>query len=257
MACNSAIDKCAERKHLLQEITNKNEKLKKLMETVTTFVECSSFISNNEEIASVNREMHCFTNYAEKMLKSFDELNAKLYNLDDDSDIFPVVGYDANEQLETETFKEKKELSVRSVIKAKTYIQNPIYMHSALKVANNVEIAKKVGKFMRRQWIFVKKMLVKVFPEEESELPTSGQGLDCPEEEVFQNLQMPLIRLFDQLHTKLTSQRMSNARVHDNFFTVFKLINEKYESLFNRTIWRDEEWLKQWGTPETKATTTH
>ena len=72
------------------------------------FVECSSFISSNEEIASVNREMHCFTNYAEKMLKSFDELNAKLYNLDDDSDIFPVVGYEANEQLEMETFKEKK-----------------------------------------------------------------------------------------------------------------------------------------------------
>ena len=42
------------------------------------------------------------------MLKTFDELNSKLYNLDDDSDIFPVVGYDANEQLETETFKEKK-----------------------------------------------------------------------------------------------------------------------------------------------------
>ena len=124
------------------------------METVTTFVECSSFISSNQEIASVNRELHCFTNHADKMLKTFDELNVKLYNLDDDSDIFPVVGYDANEQLETEMFKEKKELSVHSVIKAKMYIQNPIYMHSALQVANNVEIVKKVGKFMCRQMDF-------------------------------------------------------------------------------------------------------
>ena len=133
------------------------------METVTTFVECSSFISSNQEIASVNRELHCFTNHADKMLKTFDELNSKLYNLDDDSDIFPVVGYDANEQLETETFKEKKELSVRSVIKAKPYIQNPMYMHSALQVANNVEIAKKVGKFMRRQWLLLQNCLLKFF----------------------------------------------------------------------------------------------
>ena len=130
-------------------------------------------------------------------------------------------------------------------------------MHSALQAANNVEIAKKVGKFMRRQWILVKKLLVKVFLEEESELPSSGQGLDCPEEEVFQNLQMLLIRLFDQLCTKLTSKVMSNVRVHDNFFTVFKSINEKYESLFNRTIWKDEDWLKHWGTPETNAPSTH
>ena len=78
------------------------------METVMKFVECSSFISSNQEIASVNRELHCFTNHVDKMLKTFDELNAKLYNLDDDSDIFPAVGYNANEQLETETFKEKK-----------------------------------------------------------------------------------------------------------------------------------------------------
>ena len=144
MASNSAFDKCAEWKHLLQEISNKNQKLKKLMETVTTFVECSSFISSNQEFALVNCELHCFTNHADKMLKTFDELNAKLYNLADDSDIFPVVGYNVNEQLETEMFKEKKELSVRSVIKAKMYIQNPIYMHSALQVANNVEIVKKV-----------------------------------------------------------------------------------------------------------------
>ena len=107
------------------------------------------------------------------------------------------------------------------------------------------------------KWIFVKKLLVKVFPEEENELPSSGQGLDCPEEEVFQNLQMPLIRIFDQLCTKLTSKRMSNVRVHDNFFTVFKSINEKYESLFDRTIWKDEDWLKRWGTPETNASSTH
>ena len=147
MASNLALDKCAEWKHLLQEISNKNQNLKKLMETVMTFVECSSFISSNQEIASVNRELHCFTNHVDKMLKTFDELNAKLYNLADDSDIFPVAGYDMNEQLEMETFKEKKELLVRSVIKAKTYIQNPIYMQ----VANNVEIAKKVGKFMCRQ----------------------------------------------------------------------------------------------------------
>ena len=244
MASNSAFDKCAERKHLLQEISNKNQKLKKLMETVTTFVECSSFISSNQEIASVNCELHCFTNHVDKMLKTFDELNAKLYNLADNSDIFPVVGYNANEQLEMETFKEKKELSVRSVIKAKMYIQNPIYMHSALQVANNVEITKKVGKFMCRQWIFVTKLLVKVFPEEESELPSSGQGLECPEEEVFQNLQMLLIRLFDQLRTKLTSKHMSNVRVHDNFFTIFKSINDKFESLFTRTIWKDKDWLK-------------
>ena len=124
------------------------------METVTTFVECSLFNPSNEEIASVNREMHCFTNYVEKMLKSFDELNVKLYNLDDNLDIFPVVGYDANEQLETEMFKEKKELSVHSVIKAKMYIENPIYMHSALKVANNVEIVKKIGKLMRKAMDF-------------------------------------------------------------------------------------------------------
>ena len=107
MASNSALDKCTERKHLLQEISNKNQNLKKLMETVMTFVECS-FISSNQEIASVNHELHCFTNHADKMLKTFDELNAQLYNLADNSDIFPVAGYDVNEQLETETFKEKK-----------------------------------------------------------------------------------------------------------------------------------------------------
>ena len=66
MASNSAFDKCAERKHLLQEIANKNEKLKKLMETVTTFVECSLFISSNQEIALVNHELHCFTNHVDK-----------------------------------------------------------------------------------------------------------------------------------------------------------------------------------------------
>ena len=49
---------------------------------------------------------------------------------------------------------------------------------------------------------------------------------------------------------------MSNVRVHDNFFTVFKSINEKFKSLFTRTIWKDEDWLKHWGTPETNASST-
>ena len=256
MASNSPVNTCAERKHLLQEITSKNQKLKKLMETVTTFVECSSFISSNQEIASVNRELHCFTNYADKMLQTFDDLNAKLYNLADDDEIFPIAGQDANEKLETETFKEKKDLSIRSVIKARTYIENPIYMHSALNIANDLEISKKAGKFLRRQWIFVNKLLVKVFPEEENELPSPGNGLECSEEEVFQNLQMPLIRLFDLLCKQLTRKRMSNVRVHDHFFTVFKCINAKFESLFTRTIWKNEEWLKMWGTPDTNASST-
>ena len=190
------------------------------------------------------------------MLKTFNELNGKLYNLADDSDIFPMAGQDANEKLETETFKEKKELSIHCVIKAKMYIQNQIYMHSAPQVANNLENLKKAGKFLCRQWTFVTKLLVKVFPEEENELPSPGQGLQCPEEEVFQNLQMLLIWLFDQLHMKLTCKCMSNVRVHDQFFTVFKSINEKFKFVFTRTIWKDEDWLKRWGTPETNASST-
>ena len=73
------------------------------------------------------------------------------------------------------------------------YIQNTIYMHSVLQVTNNLEISKKAGKFLCRQWTFVTKLLIKVFPEEEDEIPSPGQGLQCPEEEVFLNIQMPLI----------------------------------------------------------------
>ena len=117
MASNSALDSCMQRKHLLQEISSKNEKLKKLMETVMTFFKCSSFLSSNEEIASVNRELHCFSNHADKMLKTFNDLNAKLYNLAEASDIFPMAGQDMNEELETETFREKKKNFLFAVLK--------------------------------------------------------------------------------------------------------------------------------------------
>ena len=63
-------------------------------------------------------------------------------------------------------------------------------MHSALQVANKLEILKEVGKFLQRRCTFVTKLL-KVYPEEENELPSPGHGLQCPKEEVFQNLQMP------------------------------------------------------------------
>ena len=253
MASVTVSSDCEDRKRLLREITENNSKLKTLAESVSTFIECSSFISSNAEIQSANREFMCFAKHAEKVQETFKQLNEKLYDLAKDEDEFPVAGQTEENTRETETFKEKRELSMRVVMKTKTYIQNPIYMHSALQVANSLYISETAGKFLRRQWSVVFTLLKNMFPEEVDQFPSPCESFTCPEKDVFGKIQMPLIRLLDYLCEKLSAERLANHKVHDNFFSVFKTINIKYEKLFTKTIWQDEEWLARWGSTSTTS----
>ena len=253
MASNTASSECEDRKLLLKEITDYNTKLKTLSDTICTFIECSSFISSNSEIRSLSRELLCFAKHTDKVQETFNEFNAKLYDLARDDEEFPVAGQSKDNPTETETFKDKHDLSIWVVRKAMTYIQNPIYVHSTLQIANNLYISETAGKFLHCQWSVVFALLKKVFPEEVDQVPSPGESFDCPEKDVFGKIQMPLIRLFHYLCEKLCAKHLANNKIHDHIFTIFKTINAKSEKLFTKTIWQDEEWLSQWGNTSTTA----
>ena len=225
MASVSVSSECEDRKRLLKQLTENNNKLKTLAENVSTFVECSSFISSNSEIQSANHEFLCFAKHTEKVQETFKQLNEKLYDLAKDEDEFPVAGQSEENPRETETLKDKRELSIHIVMKTKTYIQNPIYMHSALQVANSLYISETAGKFLCRQWSVVFALLKKMFPEDVDNFPSPCESFTCAEKDVFGKIQMPLIRLLDYLSGKLSAQWLANNRVHDHFFSVFKTIN--------------------------------
>ena len=239
----------SEHNQLLAGLKQNCEVMKKLVSTAEDFIECTSFICSNAEIAQIKQEMKSYMNHTTKMQETFEEFNGNLYALANDSDIFPTAQQDPNGPVETETFQEKRELSHRVIKKTITYLQNLIYMYSAVNIANQV-LKEKAGRFLRRQWGHICNMLKKFFPEHVESLPSPGEAFDCTEADVFQHIQMPLIRLYGYLISKLDCKRLCNETVHDSIFTMFKTLNTKFDGLFKITIWQDEEWMNRWGNPE-------
>ena len=138
--------------------------LKKLVSTAEDFIECTSFICSNAEISQIKQEMKSFMNHTAKIQETFEEFNGNLYNLANDSDVFPTAEQDPDVPVETKTFKEKRELSHHIIKKTITYLQNPIYMYSAVNIANQI-LQEKAGRFLRRQWGHICNMLKKFVPE--------------------------------------------------------------------------------------------
>ena len=93
------------RKHFLKQLVAKSRKLKHLSETIDSFIECTSFISNNEEIKNVVSVVTDFEENVEKLQLFFDNLNSGLYDLANDEDILPCALQDPNSVMETETFR--------------------------------------------------------------------------------------------------------------------------------------------------------
>ena len=122
-------------------------------------------------------------------------------------------------------------------------------MYSAVNIANQI-LKEKAGRFLRCQWGHICNMLKKFFPEHVESLPSPGEAFDCAEADIFQHIQMPLIRLYGYLISKLDCKRLCNEVVHDSIFTMFKTLNTKFDGLFKITIWQDEEWMNRWGNPE-------
>ena len=193
--------------------------------------------------------MKSFMNHTAKIQETFEEFKGNLYNLASDSDMFPTAEQDTDAPVETETFKEKRELSHRVIKKTITYLQNPFYMYSAVNIANQV-LKEKAGRFLRCQWGHICNMLKNFFPKHVGSLPSPGEAFDCTEADVFQHIQMPLICLYGYLISKLDCKRMCNKTVHDSIYTMFKMLNTKFDGLFKITIWQDEEWMNRWGNPE-------
>ena len=88
-------------KHFLQQLVAKSEKLKHLSETIDSFIECMSFISNNEEIKNIVSVVTDFEENIEKLQLFFDNLNSGLYDLANDEDILPCASQDPNSVMET------------------------------------------------------------------------------------------------------------------------------------------------------------
>ena len=151
MSTASPTGDSSERKQLLAGLKENCEVLKKLVSTAEDFIECTSFICSNTEIAQIKQEMKSFMNHTTKIQEAFEEFNCNLYNLATDSDVFPTAEQDADSPVETETFKEKRELSHRVIKKTITYLQNPIYMYSAINIANQL-LKQKAGRFLRGKW---------------------------------------------------------------------------------------------------------
>ena len=229
MATASPTVDSSERSQLLAGLKENCEVLKKLVSTAEDFIECTSFICSNTEIAQIKQEMKSFMNHTAKMQETFEEFNCNLYKLASDSDVFPTAEQDADSPVETETFKEKRELSHCVIKKTVTYLQNPIYMYSAINIANQL-LKEKAGRFLRQQWGHICNMLKKFFPEDVESLPSPCEAFDCAEADVFQHIQMPLIHLYDYLISKLYCKRLSNETVHDSIFTMFKTLNTKFEA---------------------------
>ena len=116
MATAASTGNSSECNQLLPGLKQNCEVLKKLVSTAEDFIECTSFICSNAEIAQINQEMKSFMNHTAKIQETFEEFNGNLYNLANDSDVFPTAEQDADGPVETKTFKEKRELS-HNVIK--------------------------------------------------------------------------------------------------------------------------------------------
>ena len=243
-----------ERNALLHTLRENCASLKTFISTVEDYIDCTSYLCSNFELAQINREMHSFMKHSEKMKQTFDDFNSNLYLMADDLDVFPVADQPHDEPVETEKFREKKELSKCVIHKAITYLQNPIYTAWALRITKNQATNAKMGKFLKCQWGHISGLLSKLFPEDPDIIPSPGSGLTCQDDEVFENLQMPLIRLYSKLVDKIECKRLSNEVVQDSIFCMFKKINTKFESLFKLTIWQNQEWMSKWGDPEAPTT---
>ena len=230
-----------------------SDKLKCLAETIDSYVECSSFISDNQEIENILKIVSSFDEKRGNLQQYFDELNAGLYDLSDDSDLLPCMSQDPNSCVETEMFKEKKALSVRVVTKTRMYVENPVFMESALAIADNEATYVEASQFLCKQFKAVNSLLLKFFPEEEDFFPSSGNGFNCHEMETFQNIRMPLVHILDFFCSKLQHKRVANVNFHDNVYIMFKKINAKYERLFEKTCHKDAGWCNMMRTTETKT----
>ena len=240
------------RKHFLQQLAAKSGKLKHLSEMIDSFIECMSFISNNKEIKNVVSVVTDFEENVEKLQLFFDNLNSGLYDLANDEDILPCASQDPNSVMETEMFKEKKELSCRVVTRTRVYVENPCFMESALAIANNEKIYIEASKFLRKQFRTVHTILCKYFQEEENSFPSIGEGFTCPELVTFEKICMPLIHILDYFVGKLNHKRVANSDFHDGVFEMFKAINAKYERLFEKTCWEDKGWQEMMAKAEKK-----
>ena len=134
MSTASPTEDSSDRKQLLAGLKENCAVLKKLVSTAEDFIECTSFICSNTEISQIKQEMKSFMNHTAKIQETFEEFNCNLYNLATDSDVFPTAEQDTDFPVETETFKEKRELSDRVIKKTITYLQNPIYMYSTINI---------------------------------------------------------------------------------------------------------------------------
>ena len=87
------------------------------------------------------------------------------------------------------------------------------------------------------------------FPKHADQLPSPGTGLECPEQEVWKNLRIPLIQLYNYaISSKLQNKNVCDEKLYHTISSIFMKINEKFETLFNKTIWQDLKWLTAWGT---------
>ena len=240
------------RKHFLQQLVVKSGKLKHLSEMIDSFIECMSFISNNGEVKNVVSVVTDFEENVEKLQLFFDNLNSGLYDLANDKDIPPCASQDPNSVMETETFKEKKELLCRVVTRTRVYVENPCFMESAFAIANNETIYIKASKFLRKQFHAVHTILCKYFPEEENSFPSIGEGFTCPELVTFKKICMPLIHILDYFAGKLNHKCVANSDFHDGVYEMFKAINAKYEWLFAKTCWEDKGWQEMMAKAEKK-----
>ena len=102
--------------------------MKHLAETIDTYIMYTSFISDNEEIQKVVKCVRDFDIKRQNLQSCFDKSNSGLYDLSDDTEVLPCTSQDPNSQLETKTFKQKKELSVRIVSKTHMYVKTPVFM---------------------------------------------------------------------------------------------------------------------------------
>ena len=234
---------CSSRKSFLDELVEKSKNLKHLSETIDSFVECTSFITDNSEIESVVSTLRNFDKNVQHIQNYFDTLNSGLYDLSKEDDILPCASQDPNSCIETETFKEKKDLSCRIVTRTRIYVENPVFMESALAIADNEKTYLEASKFLRKQFQAVLKLLQKYFPEEEDQFPSPGEGLTCKEVEMFEKIRMPLVHILDYFISKLTHKRLSNVEFHDGVYQMFKDINSHYDRLFRKTCWEDKGWL--------------
>ena len=107
----------------------------------------------------------------------------------------PCASQDPDERLETKTFKEKKELSIRCVTKTLIYVENPCFMESALVIADNETTHTEASKFLGKQFRCIQKLLMKYFPEDADSFPAPGEGMDCHETETCEKIMMPLVHI--------------------------------------------------------------